>query len=569
MPIGTSLITRRGAITRLLGSLIPLASVGQGTTFENVAKSAGLTRQTIFGGKTQNKYILETTGCGAAFFDYDADGWLDILLVNGRTLEGTTPSATLRLYRNNRDGTFRDVTAGSGLERTGWGQAVCIGDFDNDGFDDLFITYYGQNVLYRNNGNGTFTDVTRAAGLLSDNVRWGAGCAFLDYDSDGWLDLFVTNYVDFDFKTAPLPGSASCMFQGMPVNCGPRGLPKARNFLFRNNRDGTFTDVTTQSKIGKSAPSYGLGVLTGDFDNDGKIDIYVANDSDASYLFWNQGDGTFEEGGMEAGVATNLDGRTQSGMGVSAIDYNGDGLLDIFKTNFSDDLPNLYGNRGKRFFEEDTKVAGLGMNSQYLGWGCGFLDIDNDGWPDILYVNGHVYPEIDRLGKSVGYRQPKILYRNRGNGKFEDVSKLSGPGILSLSSARGCAFGDFDNDGDVDVLINPINDLPELLRCDVPSGNHWVKLKLIGTTSNRSAIGARVRCVVNGHQQVDEVRSGGSFYSQNDLRLHFGLGKAKKADLVEVRWPTGKVQTLKDLDADRIWILKEGSGVEEFRKSSR
>ena len=534
------------------------------TTFEDVAKSAGLNSPTIYGGRKHNKYILETTGRGAAFFDYDNDGWLDILLVNGRTLEEQSAPPMTRLLRNNRDGTFRDVTAGSGLLRKGWGQGVCIGDFNNDGFDDVFICYYGQNVLYRNNGDGTFTDVTSAAGLATPGVHWGAGCSFLDYDGDGWLDFFVSNYIEFEFKTAPLPGSGSCVFQGLPVNCGPRGLPKAKNYLFRNNGNGAFTDVTERSGIGKAAPSYGLGVLTGDFDNDGRPDIYVANDSDASYLFWNNGDGTFTEAGMEAGVATNVDGRMQSGMGVSAGDFDGDGLLDIFKTNFSDDLPNLYRNQGGRYFEEATKAAGLGLNSLYLGWGCGFLDIDNDSWPDLLYVNGHVYPEIDQLGRPVGYRQPKILYRNAGGGKFVDVSKTSGSGITSLSSARGCAFGDYDNDGDVDVLVNPINEAPQLLRCDAPRDNHWIKIKLVGTKSNRSAIGARVRCVSGSRQQIDEVRSGGSFYSQNDLRLHFGLGKANKVDLLEIRWPSGRVDTFKDLAADRILQIKEGSAPTRF-----
>lgn len=558
-------VTRRHLLAGILGTALP-ARAATTPVFQNISKQAGLTRPTIFGGRRQNKYILETTGCGAAFFDYDADGWLDILLVNGRTLEQASPGDTIRLLKNNRDGTFRDVTAGSGLERSGWGQAVCVGDFDNDGYDDLFITYYGQNVLYRNNGNGTFTDITKDAGLLQEQVKWGAGCAFLDYDRDGWLDLFVTNYIEFDFKTAPLPGSASCVFQGLPVNCGPRGLPKAKSFLFRNNRDGTFTDVSAKAGINSVPASYGLGVLAGDFDNDGRIDIYVANDSDASYLFWNNGDGMFQEAGMEAGVATNLDGRNQSGMGVTAADYNCDGLLDIFKTNFSDDLPNLYRNRGDRIFEEVTKAAGMGLNSQYLGWGCGFLDIDNDGWPDVLYVNGHVYPEIDRLGKEITYRQPKILYRNLGNGKFEDVSKKSGMGISSLSAARGCAFGDFDNDGDIDVLINPVNDIPELLRCDANTGNHWIKLKLMGTKSNRSAIGARVRCTAAGHSQIDEVRSGGSFYSQNDLRLHFGIGAAKKADELEIRWPNGTTQSLRDVAANRIWLVKEGDSIEEIHK---
>lgn len=527
--------------------------------FGNIAAKAGLITPTTYGGKSENRYILETTGCGAAFFDYDNDGWLDLFLVNGATLDASgTALPSNRLYKNNRDGTFTDVTRKAGLTRSGWGQGVCVGDFDNDGNNDLFITYWGHNVLYRNNGDGTFTDVTEKSGLRSAEPRWGAGCAFLDYDRDGHLDLFVSNYIDFDLKTAPPPGRGACFFQGLPINCGPQGLPKAKNYLYRNNGDGTFSDVTEKSGIGKAAPSYGLGVLTADFNNDGWPDIYVANDSDMSYMFWNNGNGTFREGGLEAGVATSRDGRNQSGMGVAAADYNCDGLLDIFKTNFSDDLPNLYQNLGKGFFEEETQNAGLIGHTRLLGWGCGFLDFDNDGWPDILYVNGHVYPEIDRLKGPTHYRQPKVLYRNLGNGKFRDVSALAGDAILAETSARGCAFGDFDNDGNVDVLINPINDTPQLLHCKSRTNNHWITLKLTGTKSNRSAIGARVRCVTGEHQQIDEVRSGGGFYSQNDLRVHFGLGKAERIDALEIRWPSGHTDRLTKVAVNRILSIREG-----------
>ncbi len=528
--------------------------------FEDVAARAGLTVPTTYGGTSENRYILETTGCGAAFFDYDNDGWLDLFLVNGTTLNASqTAPPSNRLLRNNRDGTFTDVTRQAGLTRSGWGQGICIGDYDNDGHDDIFITYWGQNVLYHNNGDGTFTDVTAKSGLLTKTTSWGAGCAFLDYDGDGLLDLFVSNYIDFDPKTAPLPGTGACQFQGMPVNCGPQGLPRARNYLFHNNGDGTFSDVTMKSGIGKAPRSYGLGVLVADFDNDGRPDIYVANDSDMSYLFWNNGDGTFTEGGLEAGVATSLDGRNQSGMGVAAADYDCDGFLDIFKTNFSDDLPNLYRNLGKRSFEEVTQAAGLVAYTRLLGWGCGFFDLNNDGWADILYVNGHVYPELERVNGPTHYKQPKVLYENLGNGKFRNVSALAGPAIVAPASARGCAFGDFDNDGLIDVVVNPINATPQLLHCSSKTGNNWILFKLVGTKSNRSAIGARVQCVTGDHKQIDEVRSGGSFYSQSDLRLHFGLGKAARVDKIEIRWPSGHIDSYTNLPVNGIWKITEGS----------
>jgi enediyne biosynthesis protein E4 len=527
--------------------------------FEDVAHQAGIRTPTVFGGKAENKYILETTGCGAAFLDYNNDDALDIFLVNGTTLdELASPSQTNRLFRNNRNGTFTDVTVRSGLVHSGWGQGVCAGDYDNDGAEDLFVTYWGQNILYRNQGDQTFAEVTGKAGLQSETREWGAGCAFLDYDRDGHLDLFVTNYIDFDLKTAPLPGSASCIFQGLPINCGPVGLPKAKSSVFHNSGNGSFANVTQKSGIGKAAPSYGLGVLSGDFNNDGWPDVYVANDSQPSYLFWNKGDGSFREGGLPAGVATSSDGRNQSGMGAAAGDYNGDGWLDIFKTNFSDDFPNLYRNLGGELFEEETMAAGLGVNSLLLGWGCGFFDPDNDGWLDILYVNGHVYPEINRLNRAIGYRQPKMLYQNLGNGKFRDISQLAGPGLASKTAGRGCAFGDFDNDGDTDVIVNPINDVPQLLRYDSIGNNHWIQLKLVGQKSNRSAIGARVRCIAGERQQIDEVRSGGSYFSQNDLRVHFGLGSAARVERLEIFWPSGQVDHLSDLAANQTMIIREG-----------
>jgi hypothetical protein len=569
--LSRSLITRRKFVCQALstGCLAAMAkplSLGSPTLdsfpirFEDVALVAGLTEPTIFGGISHSRYILETTGCGAAFIDYDNDGWIDIFLVNGTRLEADSSSKhSNRLLRNNRDGTFTDVTRQAGLTHFGWGQGVCVGDYDNDGYDDLFVTYWGQNVLYHNNGDGTFIDVTEKSGLLLEGTHWGAGCSFLDYDRDGHLDLFVSNYVDLDLKTTPLPGTGSCLYQGLPVNCGPQGLPRAKNYLYRNNGDGTFTDVTQKSGIGKAPASYGLGVLVADFDNDGWPDIYVANDSEMSFLFWNNGDGTFTEGGLEAGVATSRDGRNQSGMGVSAGDYNCDGFLDIFKTNFSDDLPNLYHNDGSRLFRDYTQTAGLVAYSRFLGWGGGFVDVNNDGWLDIFYVNGHVYPEIDSLKGPAHYKEPKVLYGNLGNGKFQDISAVAGPAITNLSSARGCAFGDFDNDGVIDVLVNPINAAPQLLHCTSHTGNSWITLKLVGSKSNRSAIGARVYCTTGDHRQMDEVRSGGSFYSQNDLRIHFGLGKATHIDVLEIHWPSKQVDRFRDIAANQILKLVEGA----------
>ncbi len=537
-------------------------------SFLDVAKSAGLNAKTIFGGERKNKYLLETTGCGVAFYDYDHDGWLDIFLVNGSRLEGFAKGEEphCHLFKNNRDGTFTDVTLKAGLARAGWGQGVCVGDYDNDGWDDLFITYFGKNALYHNNGDGTFTDVTDKAGVGGNGKRWSTGCAFVDYDRDGRLDLFVANYIDMDLATAPVPESGPCLYKGVMVACGPPGLAPGKNILYRNNGDGTFSDVSEKAGIAGAASTYGLGVLVADFDNDGWTDIYVASDSTASLLFHNLKNGKFEEIGVEAGCVLSPDGKPQAGMGVSAGDYDLDGNLDIVKTNFAGDTHSLYRNRGHGSFDDATFAAGLGVNTKYLGWGCGFFDVDNDGWPDILICNGHVYPEVNQLTTEAGYAQRKLLYRNLRNGRFEDVSQQAGPGISVPVAARGCAFGDFDNDGDVDVVVNTVNDFPQLLRCDAPAQN-WIKVRLEGSKSNRSGIGARLKCVTRPpgeaapHQQIDEVRSGGGYISQNDLRVHFGIGKAAKVELLEIRWPSGQVDTLRDLGANQAIHVKEGVGI--------
>ena len=540
-----------------------------GITFLNVARESGLNARTIFGGEHKNKYLLETTGCGVAFYDYDNDGWLDIFLVNGTRLEGFPAGSepTSHLFRNNRDGTFTDVTLKAGVAHSGWGQGCCIGDFDNDGWDDLFITYFGKNVLYHNNGNGTFSDVSEKAGVAGNGKRWNTGCAFVDYDRDGKLDLFVANYIDMDLATAPVPESGPCLYKSVMVACGPPGLQGGKNLLYHNNGDGTFTDVSEAAGILSANGTYGLGVLTADFDNDGWPDVYVADDSTASALYQNKKNGKFQDIAIEAGCALSADGKPQAGMGVSAADYDMDGNLDIVKTNFAGDTPSLYRNQGGANFEDATFTAGLGAHTQFLGWGCGFFDMDNDGWPDILICNGHVYPEVEQLKTEAGYAQRKLLYQNLHNGHFADISFQVGPGISDPSTSRGAAFGDFDNDGDIDVVVNCVNDYPQLLRCDSKLANNWIKVRTIGTKSNRSGIGSRLTCVTQPpgesklHRQIDEVRSGGGYFSQNDLRIHFGLGKAEKVDLLEIRWPSGQVDSIKNVKPNQLIYVKEGEGI--------
>jgi len=533
--------------------------------FVNVAQKAGLNSKIIYGTERSNKFLLETTGCGVAFIDYDEDGWLDLFFVNGTRFETTFPKGSepiSRLYKNNRDGTFTDVTFKAGLARTGWGQGVCAGDYNNDGHVDLFVTYWGDCALYRNNGDGTFTDVAEKAGVTTRTTsglqRWNTGCAFLDYDRDGHLDLYVANYIDFDPKTAPLPESGPCLYEGLMVACGPPGLQGGKDILFHNNGDGTFTDVSEKAGILKKQGTYGLGVLIGDFDNDGWPDIYVADDSAPSALFKNNHDGTFTDIALEAGVAFGADGKTQAGMGVTAADVLGNGKLDIFKTNFAGDTSTLYRNLGNDNFEDMTFQCGMGRNTRFLGWGASFLDFDNDGWPDVLACNGHVYPEMSEKASESGYRERKVLYHNLGNGKFQDVSLEAGPGILEAVAGRGCAVGDFDNDGNLDIAVSCVNDFPQLLHCESTLKNHWLKVKTVGTKSNRSGIGARVFCKPEGeHQQMDEVRSGGSYFSQSDLRLHFGLNKATKAD-VEVHWPSGVVDKIAGVAPNQVLIVVEG-----------
>ena len=530
--------------------------------FVDEAAKAGLTEPNTFGGVDTKKFIIETTGTGVAIFDYDNDGWPDIFVVNGTTLEplpGRKPP-TNHLYHNNHDGTFTDVTEKAGLARSGWGQGVCVGDYDNDGYEDLFVTYYGKNVLYHNNGNGTFTDVSEKA-HVTGNGAWSTGCAFVDYDRDGKLDLFVATYVDFDVKTAPGPGArASCMWKGVPVMCGPRGLPWGKNMLYHNKGDGTFEDVTTKAKIDQTNGHYGFSVSTLDFDDDGWPDIFVACDSTPSILYHNNHDGTFTDVAVVAGAAFNEDGKEQAGMGSTIGDYNGDGRLDIFKTNFSDDTATLYRNKGDGTFDDVTFAAGLGLYTKYLGWGTMFLDVDNDGWPDLLLVNGHVYPEVDRQHLGSDYQEPRILYHNKGNGTFEDISANAGPGITTARSGRGLAVGDLWNDGRMSALVSNMNAPVSLLVNQVKSGNRWIGIKTIGTKSNRDGIGAKIRVKAGERVLVDEVRSGSSYDSNNDMRVHFGLGRIERVEWVEVRWPSGMTERFSNVRVDAIHEVKEGTG---------
>jgi len=529
--------------------------------FVDVAPAAGLQAPVPYGGVDSKKYILEATGCGCAFIDYDNDGWVDIFLLSGTRLTGDPPGATNRLYKNNRDGTFTDVTEKAGLTQTGWASGVCIGDYNNDGFEDIFCTSFGQNRLYRNNGDGTFTDVTKSAGLWNDQPRWGAGCSFLDYNRDGNLDLFVSNYVRFSFEHAPVPGeNVNCNWKGVPVECGPRGLPTGRHSLYRNNGEGTFTDVSKQAGIATATESYGMTVVALDIDEDGWTDIFVACDSTPSLLFMNNHDGTFREEGVVRGVALSDDGMEQAGMGVGVGDYDLDGHLDLFKTHFADDANGLYHNEGKGNFDDVTRTSRLAVETRYICWGAGIVDLDNDGYPDLFMVTGNVYPEVEGKLPQYANKTPRALFRNLGNGTFEELGEQAGPGVVEPHCSRGCAFGDFDNDGDLDILIVNLNEPPSLLRNDLRGKQNWIKIKLEGVKSNRSAIGARVLVRYGGKVQAQARLSQSSFYSCNDSRLHFGLGASDSVE-IDVYWPNGLHEKFKGVQANQLVTLREGAGI--------
>jgi hypothetical protein len=574
-------ITRRAfVLTSVLASAAKVLGQGMGTRvvkpearprpsgrpfdahFVDVAAASGLTLPVVYGEPDNKDYILQAIGCGCAFIDFDNDGWMDIFLLTGTRMAGPPPGTSNRLYKNNRDGTFTDVTEKAGLQAVGWASGVCVGDYNNDGFEDLFCTYFGQNRLYRNNGDGTFTDVTKQACLWNEAAtRWGAGCTFVDYNRDGHLDLFVSNYLRFDRAHIPKPGANSnCNWKGVPVECGPRGLPTGYQSLYRNNGDGTFTDVSQHAGVSELRESYGMTVVAADFDDDGWPDIYVACDSTPSLLFMNNHDGTFREEGVLRGAALSEDGEEQAGMGVGIGDYNLDGSLDIFKTHFADDTNVLYRNDGKGNFDDVTLIAKIGVETRYVCWGAGIVDLDNDGWPDLFMVTGTVYPQVAKKLPAYPSISPRVVFRNLGNGTFEELVAEAGPGVAAEHCSRGCAFGDFDNDGDLDILIVNLNEPPSLLRNDLRGEHHWLKLKLVGTKSNRSAIGARVLVHYGERIQVQEVLSQSSFYSNNDSRLHFGLGPEKTADIA-IRWPSGLQEKLTAVAADQFLVVKEGTGI--------
>ncbi|CAN5507672.1 hypothetical protein BH10ACI4_BH10ACI4_10740 [soil metagenome] len=530
--------------------------------FTDVGMQAGLVHPVIYGGLNQKNYIVETVGCGVAFLDYDNDGWLDIFVLCGTRMDAPVAGSTNRLYKNNRDGTFSDVTEKAGLTRTGWASAVTVADYNNDGFDDIFVTYYGQNVLYRNNGDGTFTDVTKEAGLLyQGSTRWGSGCTFVDYDRDGHVDLFVANYVDLQWDRIPKPGANPyCSYKGVAVNCGPRGLPMPRNYLYRNQGDGTFRDVSKESGVASAQRTYSMTSAAADFSGDGWNDIYVASDSTPSLFFRNKHNRTFDEVGVERGVAFRDDGLQQAGMGVAVGDYNLDGRLDIFKTHFSDDTCALYRNDGAAGFQDVTIAAGLGVETRYICWGAGFADFDNNGLPDLAVVTGSVYPEVEARFPEYPLKTPRFIFRNLGDGRFEELMEEAGPGIAAKHCSRGCAFGDFDNDGDVDMVVVNLNEPPSLLRNDVSGTYKWLKILLVGTKSNRSAIGSRVIVKYGGKTQVQAVMAQSSFYSVNDRRLHFGLGENTHAN-VEVHWTNGLVEHFSNIESNQLLTITEAKSI--------
>ncbi|MFN2444443.1 MAG: CRTAC1 family protein [Vicinamibacterales bacterium] len=547
--------------------------------FTDIAASAGLTHPSIYGGIERKRFIIETNGAGVALVDYDRDGWLDALVLSGTRLadgerrdasfpSGEAPSN--RLYRNSGNGTFVDVTDRLGLRRTGWASGVCAGDVDNDGWLDLFITYYGHNALYRNVRGARFEDVTSAAGLRGGEVRWGSGCSFIDYDRDGRLDLFVSNYLRFDLAAAPEPGKGpNCLWKGLPVNCGPKGLPTDTNLLFRNRGDATFEDVSAASGIGRVTGRYPMTAAAADLTGDDWPDIYVASDSTAAILYRNNRDGTFADVALESGAAYNEQGNAQAGMGLAIGDFNSDARLDILKTHFADDIPALYRGLGAGLFEDVATLARLNVQNRHVEWGGGMPDLDHDGRPDIFYVTGNVYPEVERVLPQYPHRGPRIVFQNLDGQRFADVSALSGPGATSARSSRGAAFGDIDNDGDLDVLVMNMNEPPSLLRNDYAGSNGWMGVQLQGVRSNPHGLGATVKVTAGGRTQAQAVLSQSSYYSHDDVRLHFGLGASRSADRIEVRWSSGVVDIVNGVEGRQVVTIREGTAAATGPRSAR
>ncbi len=556
----------------IAGAGVPLvvAETPWSVQLEDVAPAMGLNGVSIYGGVERKRFIIETNDAGTAWIDIDEDGWIDAIVLGGSRLgEGTRADdpataagpSTTRVYRNRQGRGFEDVTDASGLRRTAWASSICAGDYDRDGRLDLYVTAFGTNVLYRNAG-GRFEDRTAAAGLSVTATRWGSGCSFVDYDRDGDLDLFVANYLAFDLQTAKEPGEGiNCLWKGVPVNCGPKGLATDTNLLYRNLGNGRFEDVSEASGIARVRNRYPMTAVAADLDEDGWVDLYVASDSTAAIHYHNNGDGTFSDVALSKGTAFSESGTPQAGMGAAAGDIDANGRLDLVKTHFADDIPALYRALGNGRFEEIAMAAGLGSLNRYVEWGVGLPDLDNDGWHDVLYVTGNVYPEVERLVPAYPHRGPRVVFRNRGRGAFVDVTALSGPGATTPQSSRGTAFGDFDNDGDVDVLIMNMNAPPSLLRNGQRSGNHWLQVRLEGTRSNRHGLGATVRVTSGGRTQARAVLSQSSYYSLDDLRLSFGLGAADRAERVEVLWPSGQKDTIDDVAAGRVVSVREGLGV--------
>jgi enediyne biosynthesis protein E4 len=543
----------------VLCSLLPLPAdqPSPAIQFLDIAEKAGLDFRHV-SGSPEKKYLPETFSGGVAWIDYNRDGWPDLYFVNGgrwdELLTGKR-SVSNALYRNNRNGTFTNVTRDAGLQGKSWGMGATVADYNNDGWPDLYVCNFGPNTLYRNNGDGRFTDVTEESKV--GDRHWSSSAAFGDYDGDGWLDLYVANYVDFDAKNPP---QQDCQYRGIQVHCGPKGFIAAADVLYHNNRDGTFTDVSGKSSIGDAIPSYGLGVIWGDYDNDGDLDLFVANDSMANFLFQNQGNGTFREVGVLSGSAFNEDGKAQAGMGVTMGDYDHDGLFDFYVTHFSDDYGTLYRNIGNGIFRDVSYGADLAFPSwKFLGWGTSFFDFDNDGWEDLFVATGHVYPQVDNFPIDITFAERKLLFKNLGNGKFKEMVEALGGGLVERWSSRGAAFADFDNDGDVDVALNNMDARPSLFRNN--GGNrsgHWILLGMEGVETNRSAVGVRVTVETQSGRQMQEVHGGSSYQASNDLRLHFGLGGEANVKRLSVKWTTGKTQMFENVDGDTIYSLREG-----------